>query len=75
MKPLIVLAMAGALGASCGEPPQETPPRRSAEQQRTVDSTIGASRLPGAGGVQGALRASDSAAARARRLDSLARTP
>lgn len=75
LTPLIVLVAAGAIGASCSEPPKETAPPRSAEQQRAVDSTIGASGLPGAGGVQGALRASDSAAARARRLDSLARTP
>ncbi|MGH7663098.1 MAG: hypothetical protein ACRENI_02190 [Gemmatimonadaceae bacterium] len=43
--------------------------------QRQRDSTIGASRIPGARGVQGALRASDSAAARAARLDSAARVP
>lgn len=35
------------------------------------DSVIGASGLPGAAGVQGALRVADSAAARQRALDSL----
>jgi hypothetical protein len=39
--------------------------------ERERDSVIGASRLPGAGGVRGALRATDSAAARNARLDSI----
>jgi len=72
---IVLLAIVGATTA-CGqkEPPADRPPRTAAEQ-RAVDSTVGASRLPGAGGVQGALRATDSAAARARLLDSLSRTP
>jgi len=37
-----------------------------------TDSVIGQSQLPGAQGVRGALAASDSAAARRARLDSLA---
>ena len=41
--------------------------------QRERDSVLGASKLPGARGVQGALRASDSAAARNARLDSVNR--
>ncbi len=41
--------------------------------QRARDSTIGASTLPGAAGVRGALRAADSAAARNSRIDSLER--
>jgi hypothetical protein len=41
--------------------------------QRERDSVLGASRLPGAQGVRGALGASDSAAARNARLDSIAR--
>jgi hypothetical protein len=40
--------------------------------QRERDSAIGASKLPGAQGVRGALGASDSAAARNARLDSVA---
>jgi hypothetical protein len=40
--------------------------------QRERDSMLGASKLPGAQGVRGALGASDSAAARNARLDSLA---
>jgi hypothetical protein len=47
-------------------------PSRAAGSERARDSTLGASRLPGAQGVRGALRANDSAAARNARLDSLA---
>lgn len=75
MRNIVFLIVAGLMGAACSEQPKDAAPSRSATQQRAVDSTIGASRLPGAGGVQGALRASDSAAARARQLDSLSRTP
>ena len=42
---------------------------------RERDSVLGASRLPGAAGVRGALRAQDSAAARNSRLDSAANQP
>jgi hypothetical protein len=45
---------------------------RATMTQRQRDSAIGASKLPGAGGVRGALGASDSAAARNARLDSVA---
>lgn len=40
--------------------------------ERERDSVIGQSQLPGAQGVQGALDASDSAAARNARIDSIA---
>ena len=39
---------------------------------RVRDSLIGASQLPGARGVRGALRAQDSARARSARIDSIA---
>jgi hypothetical protein len=42
----------------------------SGSTQRERDSVIGASKLPGAAGVRGALRVADSAAARNARLDS-----
>ncbi len=77
-RPAILLALvvsSVAIGAAaCGEkaPP---PPPRTPEQQRKVDSTIGASKLPGAPGVQGALRAQDSAKARQAQLDSLSKAP
>ena len=60
---------------ACSKGEETPPPARDAAAQRAADSTIGASKLPGAQGVQGALKAADSAAARQRRLDSLAETP
>lgn len=49
--------------------------RAPASSERQRDSAIGASRLPGAQGVRGALRASDSAAARRAQEDSVAQEP
>jgi hypothetical protein len=52
-----------------------SPSGEGAKQSRTErerDSILGTSQLPGAGGVRGALRASDSADARNARLDSVA---
>lgn len=70
------LAVALILGASTCAKGDESPPlSRTPEQQRAVDSTIGASSLPGAGGVRHALAGSDSAARRKAQLDSLARDP
>lgn len=68
-----ILALAVGAGA-CGAK-EEAPPARTPEQQRAVDSTIGASALPGAGGVRGALAAQDSARAKQARLDSMAKSP
>ena len=48
----------------------EQPKRPATERER--DSVLGASRLPGATGVRGALRAQDTAAAQNARLDSVA---
>lgn len=45
------------------------------QTQRVRDSVVGASRLPGAAGVQGALDVADSAAARRAREDSAAADP
>jgi hypothetical protein len=57
------LALSLLLGLSaCSEP--APPPERTAAEQRTHDSIIGASSLPGARGVAGAVRAADSADAR-----------
>jgi hypothetical protein len=61
--------------AACNNGEDTPPPPRDAAAQRAADSTIGASKLPGAQGVQGALKAADSAAARQRQLDSLAKAP
>ncbi len=65
------LSLALCLGcASEGE--QEAP---KAQTQRERDSVIGASSLPGASGVRGALRVADSAAARRALADSMAQVP
>jgi len=71
---LIVIASV-LLVAACGGKSEEPAPTRTKEQQRAVDSTVGASALPGARGVQGAMKAADSAAARNRELDSLSKLP
>ncbi len=70
-----VLAFLIVIIAACGDTDETPPPPRDAAQQRAADSTIGASKLPGAQGVQGAPKAADSAAARQRRLDSIANAP
>jgi hypothetical protein len=54
-----LLALSVVLG--CGSDHAE---RQAPKSQRQRDSTIGASRLPGAQGVGGALKAADSAASR-----------
>ena len=61
---------------ACG-PKVEAPksPTRTVVQQRTLDSVIGTSVLPGARVVKGALAVSDSARARRQLADSLANTP
>ena len=64
MRALYVLLI---LGCGAGKP------EANRSDQRARDSTVGASALPGAAGVRGALRASDSAAARNSRIDSLER--
>jgi hypothetical protein len=53
--------------------PQSDAKRTPSERER--DSVLGASRLPGATGVRGALRAQDSAAAQNARLDSVTNQP
>jgi hypothetical protein len=62
-----------ALAAACGE--KAPPPPRTEAEQRTVDSTIGASAIPGSGGVRGALAAQDSAKAKQAQLDSIMKAP
>lgn len=61
---LVALAVAACSG---GKPAAKRPEMT----QRQRDSVIGESRLPGAQGVRGALKAQDSAQARNARLDSI----
>jgi hypothetical protein len=75
MRRLLCLLALFTFGVACGSKPEAPPAKRTAEEQRAVDSTIGASALPGSQGVRGALAATDSAAARQRVLDSIARNP
>lgn len=65
--PLILLLASAACSSSSDSP------RPASERER--DSVLGASRLPGATGVRGALRAQDSAAARNARRDSVVSQP
>ena len=60
---LSVLAVGG-----CASRDEPKPAARKTERER--DSVLGASKIPGAGGVGAALRVSDSAAARRAREDS-----
>ena len=65
MRTLLIL-LALSTGVSSCRRTESAPPATS---ERERDSIIGASQLPGAQGVRGALRASDSAAARRGRED------
>lgn len=58
-----------ALLAGCGRSEPEA--RKAPASERERDSALAGSRLPGARGVGGALRLSDSAAARRAREDSI----
>ena len=75
MRPFLAVLAAAVLGVACSSKPETPPARRTKAEQRVVDSTVGASMLPGARGVQGALAMQDSIAARNARLDSIAKAP
>jgi len=71
---LLVLFLAAALvpmACSGGDQGSADATVEDTLTRRQRDSIIGESPLPGAQGVQGALRAADSAAARMERLDSI----
>ena len=73
MNRFVALGWAGlVLVAACSRPAAK-PDRATTQRER--DSVLGASQLPGARGVRGALGAQDSAAARNARLDSVANQP
>lgn len=65
---VVLLFLSGSCG---GERPESVPPPPSvapAVNQRTRDSVLGASTLPGAGAIRGALRARDTLEARGSRI-------
>lgn len=71
---LLMVALFLTLFLACSvDQPADQP--QSVESQRARDSTIAESKLPGAQGVKGALRISDSVAARNARIDSMANDP
>lgn len=70
MRAITVVAVSALVIACNPQPAGDTARRHVTQRER--DSVLGASRLPGARGVRGALGASDSAAARNARLDSVA---
>ena len=72
---LAIIISGGVSVGACSSEKAPPPPPRTAAQQRTVDSTVGASSLPGAGGVRGALAAQDSAKAKQAMLDSMMKNP
>ena len=75
MRPaLICLSLILSLGCS-GDGAEAPQLSRDSLSQRSRDSLIGASRLPGASGVRGALKVADTAAERRRREDSVAGSP
>jgi hypothetical protein len=56
---------------ACGGAKPDNALHRDSLTQRQRDSVIANSKLPGAGGVKGALNASDAAAARQQALDTI----
>jgi hypothetical protein len=66
-----VLLIGVAVVAGCGGGGADQANSQDTLTRRQRDSVLGASRLPGAAGVRGALRVADTAAARAGRLDSI----
>ena len=72
-EPIFRMAAAAAVALACAACAKQPKPTPLTERQR--DSVIGASKLPGASGVRGALRAADSATARRNRYDSISQAP
>jgi len=68
-----VAALFLLLAIGCGGGGNQQAAATDSLSRRERDSIIGASRLPGAPGVRRALQVSDSAAARAGRIDSAGR--
>ena len=73
MRMIIGPLLAASLLACSSKPVDEKPLDPKARRAR--DSAIGQLKIPGAAGVRGALRASDSIAARLQRVDSAGQQP
>ncbi|HKS05102.1 MAG TPA: hypothetical protein VJR92_02215 [Gemmatimonadaceae bacterium] len=65
-----MLSLAVVFAAACGGGNKDEAPPLT---KRQSDSVIGASKIPGAGGVRGAMAASDTMDARRKRADSIAK--
>jgi len=65
----VAALLVGALLAGCGDEGDASASAADSLTRRERDSVIGASRLPGAPVVRRALQVSDTAAARAARID------
>lgn len=70
-KALIGISVLLLVAACSSDPDAESTAGRDTLTQRQRDSMVGRSSLPGAGTVRGALGASESAAARNARVDSV----
>jgi transposase len=70
----VVVGLFLVLSAGCSSEQAANRPQ-DAQSQRTRDSTIAESNLPGAAGVRGALNAADAADARKAQIDSAGQTP
>lgn len=71
----ITAAMALGMAACSKSHAAESATSKKPLTERQRDSVIGASKLPGAGGVSAALRVSDSASAKRAREDSISSQP
>jgi hypothetical protein len=69
MRAVTILFCAAAV--ACAKAPQPASSTADTLTRRQRDSILGASKLPGAQGIRGALRAQDSAAAQNARADSI----
>jgi hypothetical protein len=67
---LALLVLSGGCRNDAAESPPASPQAPPAADQRTRDSILGASSLPGAGAIRGALRARDTLEARGSRIQS-----
>lgn len=70
-----MVGLAVLLTLACGGSTEQRQVARDSAAQRAHDSALGASGLPGATGISGAMKVADSAALRRQREDSVATAP